>query len=151
MKQLSNEYIGLELSHATMRSEDLIPTFMSFLHSVENECVIEKEAQQIQEDVDKLEMEEYEGYSGPYYKDPEEASYILNEDIWDLLNAIAPDHTSFGSHEGDGSLYGFWTNDDNLWDWVETQTYAALGRPLDFEEFRDIMQDVLDKLEYHNR
>ena len=38
----------------------------------------------------------------------EELSYDL-EDLFDLLNELAPGGTSFGSHPGDGSDFGFWT------------------------------------------
>jgi|GEM_PF-3366675 len=42
-------------------------------------------------------------------EDSEERSMILNESIWDAMNDIAPEGTSFGSHPGDGSDYGFWS------------------------------------------
>ena len=46
-------------------------------------------------------------------KDSEDRTIIFNEDIWDAMNAIAPEGTYFGSHPGDGSDYGFWTYDED--------------------------------------
>ena len=114
MKQLAEKYIGDSLSHGTLRNEDLIPYFMDFLQNVKGICEIEKKVDLLQEEVDKLELELESGYSD-YYKDQETASCILNEDIWDLLNDIAPEFTYFGSTGGDGSDFGFWTNEEGLW------------------------------------
>ena len=151
MKQLSDEYIGDQLSHGTMREEDLIPSFMNFLQDVKVHCEIITEVEQIQEEVDKLELKEKNGY-GAYYKDQETASYILNEDIWDLLNDITPTFTYFGSHEGDGSAYGFWTSDDALRDHIQTElTPLADDDYLDFEEVRNTLSDLAELLEYHNK
>ena len=155
MKQLSNRFIGVELSHATMRTEDLIPNFMHFLNYVAKECEIEKEVATIQEEVDKLEFEEHEGY-GTYYKNQEKASYLLNEDIWDLLNEIAPEHTYFGSHEGDGAAYGFWTSDEalsehilNLLDEIsEDQEYGFI---YDYQPIRAVCENILETLNNHDR
>lgn len=38
----------------------------------------------------------------------------LNEELWDLMDTIAPPFTSWGSHEGDGACYGFWIHSDVL-------------------------------------
>ena len=152
MKQLSNRFIGEELSHATMRTEDLIPNFMQALNFVAKECEIEKEVAAIQEEVDKLEFEEHKGY-GTYYKDQETASYILNEDIWDLLNEIAPEHTYFGSHEGDGAAYGFWTYDESLSEYIQEELATIeTGRlDLDFGYIREVCNRILETLNSHNR
>ena len=153
MKSLSNRFIGEELSHATMRTEDLIPTFMQALEYVAKECEIEKEVAAIQEEVDKLEFEEHKGY-GTYYKDPETASYLLNEDIWDLLNEIAPEHTYFGSHEGDGSAYGFWTSDEALSEYIQLELdtiEAGSFWDLDFGYVREVCNTILETLDNHDR
>ncbi len=34
------------------------------------------------------------------------------EDMWDIMEYIAPNGTYFGAHKGDGALFGFWECDD---------------------------------------
>ena len=43
----------------------------------------------------------------------EELSYDL-EDLFELLNERAPAGTSFSSHPGDGSDFGFWTHEEEV-------------------------------------
>ena len=43
----------------------------------------------------------------------EELSYDL-EGLFELLNERAPAGTSFSSHPGDGSDFGFWTHDEEV-------------------------------------
>lgn len=87
------------ISHATMLAEDLIPCFVDELRRLG--CTAPK--------LDEIEtrMEEEEGYY-----EGEDASYDLNETLFDLLNEYAPPYCYFGSHPGDGSDYGFWVNDE---------------------------------------
>ncbi|OGC94024.1 MAG: hypothetical protein A2W25_11625 [candidate division Zixibacteria bacterium RBG_16_53_22] len=116
-KRLSREYIG-PLSSATMRAEDLIPKFMAFLDGVAQQCRIVRRVKALQADVDRLKLIHKPGYHQPYYADDDDfqdgmssaevAEYILNEDIWSLLDEIAPRHCGFSSHEGDGACYGYW-------------------------------------------
>ena len=152
MKQLPNEYIGDQLSHATLRNEDLIQSFMDFLRNVKGICEIGKKVDLLQEEVDKLELEEKEkpGYSDQYI-DPEQASCILNEDIWDLLNAVAPEFTYFGSTEGDGSDFGFWTDEESLWDKVTERTEAAVECSDNLSEFKDRLEAIIALIESHDR
>jgi len=107
MKLLPKEYAGTVLSDTTMRSEDLIPSFIRFLEQVAKKCGIEEEVEAIRKEANKLELEEIPDY-GVYHKDEEAAGWLLNEDIWELLDDIAPASTYFGSHPGDGACYGFW-------------------------------------------
>ena len=41
----------------------------------------------------------------------DELHYDL-EDLYELLNDLAPEGTSFGAHEGDGSDFAFWTHEE---------------------------------------
>lgn len=150
MKQLPEVFIGDSLSHGTMRNEDLIPDFMFFLQNVKEKCEITVIVDQIQKEVDNLEIVAYEGYSGPYYKDQETASYILNEDIWDTLNSIAPEFTYFGSSEGDGADYGFWTAEESL----EEHIFDELGNitqdtRVDLSNVRQELEILVDLLDNH--
>ena len=98
MKRLRKEYINTELSYATLRTEDLIQVFTAFIFGVKEECECEEQINQIC----------YELIKNKYNGAKED---ILNEDIFYLLNEIAPKGTSFCSSEGDGSSFGFWRCD----------------------------------------
>ena len=152
MKTLPSEYIGDRLSHGTLRNEDLIPDFMDFLQSVKVMCRIEKELDSIQKEVDKLNLERKPGYSD-YYKeqDQETANYILNEDIWDLLNDIAPKFTYFGSTEGDGSDFGFWTYEEGLWEYIQEDIESAINGKDDLTKLKNKLYEIVELIESHDR
>ena len=97
------------VSHGTMREEDLIPTFLEKLRELDPQ-----RAEEIQEDVDKLELEQLAGY-GTYYTEESknDASWVLME-LFDALEECAPEGCYFGSNPGDGADYGFWE-----WECVE--------------------------------
>lgn len=147
MKSLDNRYIGMTLSEATMLSEDLIPSFIDFLESVAEDCEIIEDVESLKEEVDKLELEENTGY-GTYYKDQEEASWLLNEQIWDLLNDIAPDFTYFGAHPGDGACYGFWTEEESLKEAILIRL-GDLTDESDLDEIQNTINWASDLLNAH--
>jgi hypothetical protein len=95
MKKLSKDFVGVSLSHGTMKTVELVTSFMDFLSDVHDECDIYSEFVDIQEQVENA-------------QDLDDLEHILNEDIWNLLNKIAPDGCYFGGHPGDGIDYGFW-------------------------------------------
>jgi len=45
-------------------------------------------------------------------EDFETAGFILNEQIYDLMDSLAPEGYYFGSHPGDGSDFGYWENEE---------------------------------------
>ena len=79
------------ISEGTLRTEDLINTFMDFLEEHKHHHV-----EEMQVILDTISREE------------EDMSLFLNEDIWDAMNDLAPSYCFFGPHEGDGACFGFW-------------------------------------------
>ena len=96
MKKNPDVLKNMSLSHATMRTEDLIPPFVDCL----------KKFGGMEEFGAIIEYGEEIMQSGDYESD--DADYYLNEDLWNALNDIAPEGYYFGAHPGDGSDYGFW-------------------------------------------
>jgi len=96
--------IGTVIS-GTMRSEDLIPTFVELLIKLDTDkeytSVIE-EGWSIMKRAEKKEA----------VWDNEETTEYLNEDLWNALDNFSPDYCYFGSHPGNGSDYGYWPNED---------------------------------------
>lgn len=144
---LSSDFEGLELSSATMRPEDLIPRFLSFL-AMNAPQVVPADAQymgvQYLMHTDSGAVDTYENWKDDYLNLAPEAwggenfedghlvpvirdhsGYWREGDYWieqasddlyqlfDILDAIAPEGCYFGAHEGDGSLYGFWPCEDD--------------------------------------
>jgi len=85
------------VSHATMRAEDLIP---SFIWEARNLRLTKSERKEVSR-IDKA--SEVEGYF-----DTEDASFDLNESLFDILDNHSLPYFYFGAHPGDGSDYGWW-------------------------------------------
>lgn len=90
--RLSADFIGVELSNATMRPEDLIPCFIAFLRTNAPQAM----------PVDTQEGDHWQEQAS-------DDTYML----FDILDSIAPVGCYFGAHEGDGSCYGFWPFGDD--------------------------------------
>ncbi len=89
------------VSHATMRSEDLIPAFLDCL---ESQRPLRKEHRKLVREIrERMEAEQY--------FDSEDSHFDL-EELFDVLGEYAPEYFYFGSHPGDGSDYGFWLSED---------------------------------------
>ena len=88
------------ISSGTMRLQDLLENFMYYIPEDRNdlydEAVLGIIAIGSGKDVDDETYEEFQG---------------VLEEIVDVLNYISPDHTYFGSNEGDGACYGWWAVD----------------------------------------
>ena len=108
--QLSDKYKNQTLSEGTLNPSDLIPDLLFILSKVSP-----KHYGQIMEDyrdslphTGKYDIFESDKFQEWIEKNPDDASYMLNEDIFYALNDIAPEGTYFGSHPGNGSDIGFW-------------------------------------------
>jgi hypothetical protein len=125
---------SVSVSHGTHRTQDLIPCFMDYIYKYNYDAwttIIhdiklswENSTNPIDGSVTFSEMMiDVVGLDGYRYGlslddddlwwDTEDASTILNEDIWQAMDQIAPPGTSFGAHEGDGSDFGFWEQEDS--------------------------------------
>jgi hypothetical protein len=89
------------VSSATLRTEDLIPSFLW-------ECDRLRLTREERKNVNRIKREsQKEGYY-----DTEDASFDLNEDLFDILNNHCPEFCYFGSHPGDGADFGVFPIED---------------------------------------
>ena len=82
---------------ATLRAQDLIPAFLDVIKDT-------PEYIQVMNVVPAYAMEDDDSD----WWESEDCMYFLNENLFDILNDYAPDGYYFGSHEGDGSDFGYW-------------------------------------------
>jgi len=135
MKQLSTDYINQELSSGTMKDEDLIPTFRDFLTSIAADCDIQEQVNILSSQINDLPYDDEGNYI--IENSREDAFDVLN-DLFDLLDEIAPPGCYFGSCAGDGTSYGFWLLDVlGLRGYVEEQLFICLA-DLDTMSFIDL-------------
>lgn len=94
-------YFGT-ISHGTLRSEDLIPTFLTALEDLDAPRAAALRTE-YGLDEDYREIDQISS---------EDAGWLM-ESLFDALDACAPAGYYFGAHPGDGSDFGFWPNDDD--------------------------------------
>ena len=97
IRQLPPAYRGAIVSEGTLRPEDLLESFGSFLKKASPEAYLQVLEAFVEE---TLRLED----------DETRASLIERFD--NALNYIAPAGTYFGAHEGDGACFGFWQATD---------------------------------------
>lgn len=99
--------LGGTLIHATMRNCDLVPVFLRALRGTKEykhfmlEC---KRVKDLRVVIDLNASDQDERWLS-------EAMANFVEDLFDALNNYAPEGYYFGSHPGDGSDYGYWTDE----------------------------------------
>lgn len=92
--------------HGTHRLQDLIPAFLETLE------YIDAASYGTLKDTNAQPFDARDiGSEHPFWNS-NEAQQLL-EDLFDALNAAAPEDCYFGSHPGDGSDFGFWPIDDD--------------------------------------
>lgn len=109
------------ISHGTLRTEDLLSTFISELEGLMlvNGAYFSDPANRSERD--RLNNFIYDGqdcFSEDGTEiDPEKedlASELVNQSFPDALNQFAPSYCYFGSHEGDGSDIGYWPSMEQI-------------------------------------
>lgn len=102
------------VSSATMRPEDLIPTFLDALDDEKERRSLHTGCEDFKDDFGRL-----DSLMGDIERRIESVDYYESEQpVWDIetladeLNEFAPPYAHFGSHPGNGSDYGFWLLDD---------------------------------------
>lgn len=97
--QLSRNYVGYTVNSDTMKEEHLLDAFNGFIM---NHVPVESPEWVV--------LVGLIGEASDLLKegDQETVSFIINEDIWAVMNQIAPEGCIFGAHDGDGACYGFW-------------------------------------------
>lgn len=92
----------------TMRLEDLIPTFLDELERLQLPSV---EQRALWDNISYY-VETGNGQASTVAQSEEWAVDLLDE-LFDMLDSIAPDGYYFGAHPGDGCDYGWWQYEDN--------------------------------------
>jgi len=87
------------ISHGTLRTEDLIKAFTDTLESLNTH-----DAALVATIAEARALD----------PDSEDASAMVNETLIDALQEYAPPYCYFGTLEGDGSDFGFWSDIDSL-------------------------------------
>ena len=118
-KRTANYPMG-SISCATMREEDLIPTFCYELQGLARQTGIlpakarRQHAKLVREIERRIELRgETEDDAEIGYYESEDADSDL-ESLFDALGEYAAPYFYFGAHPGDGSDYGFWLSEE--WD-----------------------------------
>jgi hypothetical protein len=146
------------VSHGTMREYDLIPCFADVLEKLKDDLSLDtalpeagrvKEVERLEAVLQDLESRYLDGQGDLRDEDDEywrseDASNDLNETLFDELNRFAPPFVTFGSHEGDGSDYGFWWSRDAFDEAVEEGTVLKVADLPEGEE----LQGLADEVEY---
>jgi hypothetical protein len=115
MKRHKRQNIG-SVSHGTMRSEDLIE---SFIYELQQQKPLSREHRRLIRDVQKRmrAVERLERLHSEVLTvgDMVESSACVYE-LVGALECYAPTGFYFGAHPGDGSDYGFWLSEDFIED-----------------------------------
>jgi hypothetical protein len=103
----ANNIKNASISHGTMRPQDLIPAFLGALESIDPDGY---EQVMLAPFGVILAYVMDEGEASPWW-DSEDAADVVAQ-LFDTLDAAAPEGFYFGAHPGDGCDYGFWEIED---------------------------------------
>jgi len=106
------------ISHGTLRTEDLLQSFASALEGmslVNGDYYSRPENFTERDKLNALVGEAQDQWTedGTELQDEERAQEIVSE-LQDALEQFAPPYCYFGTHEGDGSDFGFWPSMEQI-------------------------------------
>lgn len=101
---MTTQLENTSVSQATMRPEDLIPSFINAIRTIDTSI-----EPQLSRKLDDMEVDMQEDG----YFESDDCQYDLDW-LSDVLDSYAPDGFYFGAHPGDGSDYGFWQYEEEL-------------------------------------
>ena len=110
---LKPEFKDVSVSHATFRTDDLIEAFGDFLKSLTEKDWDPRANDYYLAEEDRKNVLSYVDWEDVSEIPENQKPYIL-EELFDILNSIAPEGTYFGGHPGNGSDFGFW--EISLWE-----------------------------------
>ena len=103
------------ISSGTLLAADLLETFADAL-----EDHVQRNAEEWCSDAGRR-----DAYMNLVHKareiDPDDAAELVNELLPDALDEFAPPYTYFGSHEGNGSDFGYWPSWDAIGELPEVE------------------------------
>jgi hypothetical protein len=103
------------VSHGTMRTDDLIPVFLDVAEGLRLSRRDRADIKALRNEWEACEHEDgCKQHSNPGDSTCDNEADSSCERLFDILNNYAPPYCYFGSHEGDGSDYGFWVSQDSL-------------------------------------
>ena len=110
------------VSERTLRPQDLVVAFYEKLYSLRAGA-----AGEVYDEYPKVMVELLDAdYFDEPSKEAEEAFPHLLEELFDLLSEHSPPFHYFGSHEGDGSDFGYWFDEDSFREAVADGTVTTI-------------------------
>jgi hypothetical protein len=98
------------VSSGTLRTENLIPALSSALAQILSS--LDQPPFELSSHAEELLLVAESGASSELSSSDREQLSELCSDLFEMLDALAPTGFSFGSHEGDGALFGFWLSSE---------------------------------------
>jgi len=139
------------ISHGTLKPEDLIPSFLEALDSLkEAESLSNTPNVERYSRIDDALSDIEQRMKHDTYYEAEDAMFDLNETLIDLLNEYAPPFAYFGSHEGDGSDFGYWLSTDAIEDAVQDGTLVKVEAGVHWPDFHPDIEYVLEVNDHGN-
>jgi len=116
MRKLEPFYEGYSVSHGTLVPEQITEAIFDFIDNKGLDADLKTELEDIKHEMSfYIDFETFYRYETLMNADEADNNFssLVFEDLFDFMNNLAPDGTSFRAHIGDGSDFGYWAWDDD--------------------------------------